>query len=391
MLADHPAQVMELTEYALDLWEESIQRIDDSNGCMSMILDDIHRLHLDACRRAQPEPVALADRLFDRHVDSDWDFFPDAYQTYGDLLGENGRARFRKRIETEWKKLRRYGPGEKNEDRYGRSHKIQVMMLGIAEAENHLERIVAVMSRDLSEAYDHLAIAERCRRAKAYDLAREWAERGLRAFPDYRDAQLHEFLAEEYAREGRLEDAVRVIWGTFETGLNLARYQALAKYAAQAKAWPEWRAKALDHVRKDIARGKKAAGAHRDRMYSAPDHSLLVEILLWEEDPETAWREANEGGCSETLWLQLAKAREADHPEDAAAIYRRLVEPLLNRKHNQSYQTAVGYLDKVHTLMVRMGREAGFQQDIQALKAEWKRLRNFIKYVERKKWGKAAG
>jgi len=39
--------------------------------------------------------------------------------------------------------------------------------------------------------------------------------------------------------------------------------------------------------------------------------------------------------------------------------------------------------------MTGMGKEAEFNQYLLALKTDWKRLRNFIKYVERKKWGKA--
>lgn len=59
-------------------------------------------------------------------------------------------------------------------------------------------------------------------------------------------------------------------------------------------------------------------------------------------------------------------------------------------KKDDSYQTAVNHLDKVHVLMLGMGRETEFQQDLFALKTEWKRLRNFIKYVERRQWGRMA-
>jgi uncharacterized Zn finger protein len=389
MLKKSPQEVMELAEYGLELWEKAINSIDDSDGCMGIILDDLHKLHLAACQLAKPEPVALADRLFDRHVNSGWDIFCGAYETYGSILGKAGQARYRERVESEWRKLPLYAPGAKNEDRYGRSNKIDRMMLDCAEASGDLDRIIEVMSRDLSKPYDHLAIATRCREAKNHDLARQWAEQGLRAFPAHRDTRLHDFLAEEYVRDKRSEDAVGVIWETFETAPDLERYEALATYAAKAKAWPEWREKALAYVRKDIAERKKGVGTRYDRWAHKPDHSLLVEIYLWEKDADAAWDEAQAGGCNESLWLQLAKTREKEHPEDAVAIYRRQVEPQLERKHNQSYQTAVDYLDKIHALMTGMGKEAEFKADLLTIKTEWKRLRNFIKYVERKKWGKA--
>jgi uncharacterized Zn finger protein len=388
MLKKSPQEVMELAEYGMELWEKAIDSIDDSDGCMGIILDDLHQLHLAACQLAKPDPVVLADRLFDRHVNSGWDIFHGAYKTYGSVLGKTGQARYRERVESEWRKLPSYGPGAKNEDRYGRSNRIDRMMLDCAEESGDLDRIIEVMSRDLSEPHHFLAIARRCRTAGRHDLARQWAEQGLKTFPEHHRTGLHDFLAEEYLHDKRPEDAVGVIWETFQQSPSLERYGALAQYAAKAKAWPEWREKALAHIRNQITQPRKSAGNRYDRWAHKPDHSLLVEIFLWEKDADAAWDEAQKGGCSESLWLQLAKTRENDHPEDAIVIYRRQVEPQLERKNNQSYQTAVDYLDKIHALMTGMSKEAEFNQYLLTIKTEWKRLRNFIKYLEQKKWGK---
>jgi hypothetical protein len=390
MLDDDPEDVIELVEYAMELWEEAIQRIDDSDGCMGMLLDDLHELHFSACTRAKPDPVEMAIRLFNRCINSEWDMFRGAYETYGSVLGKTGRAQYRSLVEEEWRTLPTFGPGEENPERYGRGSRIQEMMIALAGEDGDLDRIIEVMSRDLSEAYDYLAIAERCRQAKNYTLARQWAEQGLHAFPGHYDTRLHDFLAEEYMRDKRSDDAVAVIWETFEACPGLDRYQSLAKYAREAKAWTEWREEALTHVRKGIVERKKSAGAPRYRWERAPDHSLLVRIFLWENDVEAAWVEARKGDCSNALWLQLAEEREKDHPEDAVTIYRRQIEPLLQQKNNQSYEEAVDYLGQIHRLMVDMGKESEFKQDLLAIKTEWKRLRNFIKYVERKPWGKVS-
>jgi hypothetical protein len=59
---------------------------------------------------------------------------------------------------------------------------------------------------------------------------------------------------------------------------------------------------------------------------------------------ETAWREAQEGGCSNNLWTELAAKREKKHPEDALPIYQRQLEPVLDRKNNEAYKEALGFL-----------------------------------------------
>jgi hypothetical protein len=76
------------------------------------------------------------------------------------------------------------------------------------------------------------------------------------------------------------------------------------------------------------------------------------------------------------------------HPQDAARIYQTLVDPLIRHKNNKSYQEAVGFMHKVHGLMVKLGQEREFVAWMQAIKTEHKRKRNLIKYVERRAWGK---
>ena len=388
LLEQHPAAVIELTEHAMDCWEAAIQYIDDSDGGMGMILDDLHELHFEACQKAKPDPVELAETLFHRCLESEWDLFRGAYDVYGDVLGDAGKARYQELAEAEWRKLPRIKPGRKDPNRYGLSSKLDDMMLEIAADTGDLERIIEVMSRDLSMPYDFLQIADRCRKDGSSDLARQWAEKGVKAFPGHGDTRLHEFLADQYVREKRHEDAVKVAWDMFAAQPTAKRYRHLMTYARKAKAESAWRTKALDFVRADIAKQRKKQDGRQSRWQRPVDNSLLVEIMLGDKDIENAWQEAQAGGCSELLWLQLAQAREADHPEDAVAIYRRQIEPLLSRKNNQSYEEAVAYLGRIHTLMARLGKADEFKRDLQSLKTEWKRLRNFIKYVERKKWGR---
>ena len=61
-------------------------------------------------------------------------------------------------------------------------------------------------------------------------------------------------------------------------------------------------------------------------MQADDNPSVLVEIFLYEGNADEAWREAGVGGCSDSLWLRLAAAREKDHPEDAAPLYLKQAE-----------------------------------------------------------------
>ena len=398
--AENAADVAGLVEYAMDLWEANADSVDDSDGSMGMIRDDLHELHLEACRTARPDPVQLAERLALRAINSEWEMFTDSYRTYSDVLGKKGRARYREIVEAEWKKLPRLEPGSKDVERYGQRSTLEPMMLAFAEEAGDLDAVVSVLSRDLSHSHRYLRIAARCREARSFALARGWAEKGLAASAEAPDSRLRTFLADEYVRARRPDDAMGMIWANFAQEPSLNVYQDLNRYARKLKCWESWRKKALQHVRDTINDRK----AELERLHSddsansrtasrwcsprRPDHSLLVAILLWEGREEEAWMEAKTGGCSEQHWLDLARRREKQHPEEAIEIYRRQVVPLIEQANNAAYQRAVAFLGRIHGLAQSVGREKQLRGWLMQLKTEYRRKRNFIKYVERKAWGR---
>jgi uncharacterized Zn finger protein len=106
-------------------------------------------------------------------------------------------------------------------------------------------------------------------------------------------------------------------------------------------------------------------------------------VFLWEKDVEAAWQEANRGGCSNNLWMELAAKREKEHPEDALLVYQRHIDPTVNQKNNDAYREATDLLRKIRELMVRLGREADFGRYIESVRIAHKPKRNFMKLIER--------
>ena len=113
---------------------------------------------------------------------------------------------------------------------------------------------------------------------------------------------------------------MRLMWNEFLERPQIETYKTLERHAAKAGAWPEWRERALAEIRTRIEKSKHKAAGKVQPIWLRGDseHSMLVEIFLYERKVGEAWKEAGEGGCSANLWLQLAAAREKDHPEDAA-------------------------------------------------------------------------
>lgn len=372
-------EVIELSEYALASVEGAMNY--DVDGTIGGIIEDLEGIHHEACKRAKPDPEALAKRLFDWELGGDHDTFFDAVNTYADVLGERGLAEYRRLAEKEWAEVPALGPDRENRPRFfGKRERLAGIMQVLAYRSGDVETLVAVKSKDLSTAHSYLEIARVYKQAGDDEKALEWAEEGAWVFPGGGHPDLRRFLSDEYHDRGRHEEAMDLIWTGFAETPRLDGYQELKAHADRAGTWERWRKKALHFVREDIAtKEKKPKGPY----LSLPvDHSELVEILLWEGKVEEAWREAKEGGCSDRLWLDLAARREEDHPEDSLPIYQERIEPLVNHTNNKSYRTAYELLLKVRTLMHRLGRQAEFDEYVELLRLEYKRKRNFMKLLD---------
>jgi len=385
--AGHAADVIELAEHALAAVEEAMGSVDDSDGYMGGILERLQELHLAACRKAKPDPEALAKRLFEWELRTDWDTFFGTAERYAGVLGKKGLAVYRTLAEAQWERVPALLPGRSDAQTYGKRFRITHVMETLARRSRDVEALVAIKKRDLSSAWAYLQIAETYRQAGKRDLALEWAERGLKAFPQRTDARLREFLAAEYHRRKRHDEAMALAWSEFAESPGLGQYRSLKGHADRTDAWPAWREKALATLREGIAKAKTNAHRIRGGWSARADHSELVRIFLWEKDIEAAWQEAKAGGCTSDLWLDLAAKREKEHPEDALPVYQGQVEPTLQRKHNEAYREAIGFLRKVRALMVRLGREDAFASYLESVRVAHKPKRNFMKLLEGEKWG----
>lgn len=386
-------EAMELSEHALKRVEKALGEMDDSDGYMSGVIERLEELHHSACAEAKLEPVELAKRLFEWELTTNWDTFSGAVETYADVLGKEGIAAYRKLAEAEWEKVPALEPSQRISAYDHRRFRITSIMKSLAAVSGDVEELVVVKSKDLSSPYHYLEIARTYKESGDSEKALEWAEMGVSTFANNPDDRLNEFLADEYHRRSRHAEAMKLIWQNFLARPHLNSYETLKQHADRCNQWPTWRQQALDYIRSGISEAKRKVpsdgrfpltrlGTGRIR---GSDHSTLVEIFLWEKDLDAAWKEAKDGGCSDSLWMQLAHLRERNHPAESIPIYQTQVLPLLNRTNNASYREAVVLIKKICELMKTLRQQKEFQQYLSSIRTEFARKRNFIKMLDRLK------
>lgn len=372
--------VIELAEHALKRVEQALEHADDSDGRIGCILQELQDLHLAACRVARPDPEALAARLFEWEVTDPWSVFDAAVESYADVLGETGLAVYRARAEVEWNALPVLSPGA-TPDYSPRRASLSRIMETFARRAGEVDVWVNVLKKDLSRPYCFARIAILYRDARRFDDAVEWAERGVRAFPTEADSTLADLLAAEYHRRGRHQEAIELAWRQFDVRPGVQTYHALKAHAQQSgpAAWSEYRERALALLRRRAANPTGGIG------YCSPTavRSVLVEILLDENDVEAAWTESQRGACDMGVRLRLAERRVKDRPLDALAIYEEHVQMLIERKKNREYAAATHFLVRMRTLCSERGLLAHWHALHARLSLQHKAKRNFMALLAR--------
>jgi hypothetical protein len=385
------ALVVELTEYALARAAGMVGHVDDSGGQLADLADQLQGLHLEACLLARPDPVGLAERLFDAELSgTDLDAFAGAADTYAEVLGTAGLVRYRQLAQAAWELVPVLTPGDRHAWDPHR-FRITAVMQMLARLDGDPDAQIEVMARDLSTPYQFLGIAAVCREHGRDAEALAWLEKGLVAFGT-KDARLVDELAEAYQEAGRGSDAVALAWQAYEPRPGPGGYRRLHENATRAGLWEEWRGPALAALRAEVE-GRWAPAPPRPRGWppehpsgTARDGSALVEVFLFEGDVEQAWQEAVTLGCAARWWEELARLREDAHPRDAIAIWQRTVERSIASKSNAGYAQAVEVMARVQRLMAAAGIEAEFASYAASVRKAHRPKRNLMKLLDARGW-----
>jgi uncharacterized Zn finger protein len=371
-------EVVELVEYAHIRAEQAIQHIDDSDGCITAISTRLGDVHVRACTDARMDPVALARRLVKLELAGELDTFHRAALGYARALGPDGIDEYRRLIEPRFAAL---APGE---DWSHERFRVRHARVGVALAARDPDELIAVKANDLRLPDDYAEIAGLLAEMGRIDDAIRWCEQGLTDHADrtWQLAPLRELLAQLHRDRGDTEAALEVFRIAFEERPSLDAYRRLVREADAAGEGERCRVDALVSLQRTLAAAEAAGSTAHAQHLSA----TIIEVLLFEGRVDDAWRTATERDCDQRLWMQLARARESEHPEDAIPIYEREVEALIGKKNDGGYRDAVKLMAHLESLHIRLESRDAFASFVERIRATHLRKTNLMRRVDAKGW-----
>ncbi|MDF9828224.1 tetratricopeptide (TPR) repeat protein [Ereboglobus sp. PH5-10] len=380
--------VLELSEYAL---ERINTRIADSDGDAGFVCRRLLDIHHEATRRANTPPAQLARLIHAWTFVDNYYYFSGVIERYADLLGEAGLAALRASLNAELSTFTSVDV----------THTAVEALRTIARLTNDTEALVALETRDLAHPSAYLRAAEIYHEANQHDKALEWARRGIARFPENTTGTepLVDFIIAEYHRRRQHDKALALAWKCYEASPSRGFYQRLKESVhAAGENWRQWSERALATLRATL--DTAIANQTINQKYppwtprlspfaniffvSLPltDYSTLVRVLLWENNTDAAWAAANEKGCDETLWFELAGKRADKHPADAIPIYMRRIKRLIEQHSDSAREEAALTLRKIKELHASSGQDANWENTRQTLRQTFRKNDDFIKLLD---------
>jgi hypothetical protein len=347
------AELLGLIERAIGHVFKVILRADDSNGEIGGLAAALLEFHVLACDAGVADPVKLA-RWMVRFTLDDQDFLVLDPKRYAGALGETGLAVYRQEID------RRRGAGEQ-------PFALRYADERLAVLDGDVDRIVRLLGGNLTSPYQFIQVTEAMVELGRDDDALAWAQRGIAETGGWQVAQLYDLAAAVYLRRGAPGEVVRLRWEEHRRMTSSTTYTLLREAAEATGVWDAERSSARC-------------------VLEAEDLGGLVDALLFDREPEAAWRVTDDHpdwDPGQRRWKRLAESRESSHPADAMAVYFKLADLELETTGRSAYTRAAALLKKARLAADAAGRRGEFTEQVASLRQQFHKRPALLEILDR--------
>ncbi|MGQ0527216.1 MAG: SWIM zinc finger family protein [Alphaproteobacteria bacterium] len=159
-----PDVALNLLDYFFDRMEKALEEVDHHHDrAAGKVCEKAAEMYRQACRTVKTDPEDLAARLFQREMETSWDFFSGVCEDYREILGEKGLTTYHRLAKEAWDKLSSLNPSREHYDTNStQRYALKSILDRLAKGEGDLDTRIALRAKDLSSAEHYLELAVLC-------------------------------------------------------------------------------------------------------------------------------------------------------------------------------------------------------------------------------------
>lgn len=380
-IADGDKGLVEVIELAIHKAERALLHIDDSNGYVMPAIAALQKVHLAACLALRPDPVKLAQRLFSNQMEGEWDTFHAVLPQYRTALGKKGMKRYEELVRQSWNALPTLTKDDGGRWNSGR-FRVEAAMEALARTTDDVDTMAAVLRKNLSNPRRYMELARLYREHRRPVEALRWAHEGLDAFKyGHTTKALAELAIDLQLERGDKDAAQRIAWSRFAAGPSAESFYELMAVAKRIGRERELEKQALWKF-EELMRATEAAPESPSIWRPGPRSELLA-IAIREGHSDRAWELYGGGPTVVQLWEPLAALRAKSHPQDALALYRKLLPMRVQEGAPKArYDAAFELVKAIRNVYADIDQLNKFQEQLAGWKVTWGNKRSFMKLLD---------
>jgi uncharacterized Zn finger protein len=380
-IGDGEKGLVEVIELAINKAEQALLHIDDSSGYVMPAIMELQKVHLAACVALRPDPVKLAQRLFAYQMQGEWDTFHAVLPQYRIALGKEGMKRYEELVRDRWDALPTLTQDDGGRWDSGR-FRVEAAMEVLARTTGDVSFVASVLRKNLSNPLRYLELARLYQERGMPAEALRWAQEGLEVFAyEHRTKELAEVAIDLHLERDDKDAAQRVAWSRFAAGPRAESFYELMAVAKRIGRKRELEKQALWKF-EELMRAAEAA-PESPGIWRAGPRSELLAIAIMEGLSDRAWELYVAGKTAVQLWQPLAELRATTHPQDALAVYRKLLPMRVQEGVPKArYEAAFEMVKAMRAVYAGMGQLNKFSEELSGWKVAWANKRNFMKLLD---------
>jgi len=298
-------------------------------------------------------------------------------------------------------------------DGFSRSYqrdRVSNWLIHALEKAGREDEIIPLCEREAEKTGSYVRLIEFLKEAGRWEEAERWIRQGIQATQKQWPGIAYQLRGELRQMREKEKDWLRVAAFQAEDFFReptLHTLEELRQAAEQAEVWPAVKAAAMRYLETgELPRAETRST--KDRAippWPLPDTGLaeegprwqpqfpvthtLIDLAIAENRMEDVihWYDRRPSQSNGLDWGPSVDEKVADaiaetHPEHALAIWKNSAEAHIARTNTSAYQTAAGYLLKVHQLLKKAGREKEWQAYLAELRQAHARKRRLLEILD---------